>query len=768
MKHSKLLSKFKKKRFYYRLLISFSALSIIAVFITASVSWNIVGNKYYDQIRETNLHRLGQIQTFSDQKLYTDLMSVINDYFLSDYSRSTLENFYDRTPDSPLDYFAFYQDILQITVKSDFIDAVTLYRYENPYLVDSQYGINADPESNPAYIDRFLPLSAFKAMATGEKKRHFIGPIDDNRRGMTLIKSLPLHASFDSCDGFIAITISEKAFLAELKKNYQFSGGLCIIGGADEALLKDSNGIIPEEEWQGFETAVAKDQGPAFRTLTFGDNDYSITTLHSPNSDWQYLSFIHADSLKEESSTIRQLLILIVALISLMSLLIVQLISSRVYRPLNKLRNSYGHNTLSSDAKDDITFINDALSLLENQVDDMVSTLDENKDIMRYKLLMDIFYNEDLTSADVASRLSLCHLTFHYRCYCLIAIEIKPTAFHALNHDQQEYICTRIQHLTESWFSRETLHLTETRSANRTVTLLNLSPSEYEEFLLGKEAFLAFIESNTYLQVNMAISDLVADIHKISAAFKSSVGYLSYGFVYNYGNVFTADAIEAFLEKPFEPTLDYYTAFDAKLRSNETEALIASLMATKKQIVTQGCSLDDLNSFLLQLYKITIRACNHLDVFADPASKDQFIESFHAADTLDSSFEWLISILELFNQAYKNRYDNSDFRLIEEISTYIRNNPLGELSLSSIAEHFSVSPSHLSRLFKHITGDNMSVFIINTKLEAASEMLLKEPNKSIAEIANALGYYTPAYFTKLFKKKYQVTPSQYRKMKKPS
>ena len=45
----------------------------------------------------------------------------------------------------------------------------------------------------------------------------------------------------------------------------------------------------------------------------------------------------------------------------------------------------------------------------------------------------------------------------------------------------------------------------------------------------------------------------------------------------------------------------------------------------------------------------------------------------------------------------------------------------------------------------------------------AVDLLVRAPEKSVMEIAESLGYYTPTYFTRLFKEKFGVTPSQYRK-----
>ena len=55
----------------------------------------------------------------------------------------------------------------------------------------------------------------------------------------------------------------------------------------------------------------------------------------------------------------------------------------------------------------------------------------------------------------------------------------------------------------------------------------------------------------------------------------------------------------------------------------------------------------------------------------------------------------------------------------------------------------------------------LSDFVKNVRLRKAAE-LLKEGGLSIAEIADKVGFNTPSYFTKSFKKLFGVLPTQYK------
>jgi len=83
------------------------------------------------------------------------------------------------------------------------------------------------------------------------------------------------------------------------------------------------------------------------------------------------------------------------------------------------------------------------------------------------------------------------------------------------------------------------------------------------------------------------------------------------------------------------------------------------------------------------------------------------------------------------------------------------------LLLEKIMERSSFGYSHTSNTFKEYTGRSLKAFIIERRLEAAKEMLLK--GRSVRESAEAAGYEDEFYFSRLFRKYTGATPRDFRK-----
>ena len=114
------------------------------------------------------------------------------------------------------------------------------------------------------------------------------------------------------------------------------------------------------------------------------------------------------------------------------------------------------------------------------------------------------------------------------------------------------------------------------------------------------------------------------------------------------------------------------------------------------------------------------------------------------------------AIFELAGRVEEYRYRNVIIRLED----YIRNNIDGDLSLVRLSEFAHFNPSYLSRLFKQLTGVNLSEYINEERLRKAKELLATDMR--IHEVAKAVGYESSKNFTRFFKKQTNMTPQEYK------
>ena len=84
-----------------------------------------------------------------------------------------------------------------------------------------------------------------------------------------------------------------------------------------------------------------------------------------------------------------------------------------------------------------------------------------------------------------------------------------------------------------------------------------------------------------------------------------------------------------------------------------------------------------------------------------------------------------------------------------------------DISLESLSNALKLSPAYLSRIFHQNFGTGVIDYINTVRIEKAKS-LLEDPSKSTREIAEAVGYQSASYFSKIFKQRTNLTPTEYR------
>ena len=99
--------------------------------------------------------------------------------------------------------------------------------------------------------------------------------------------------------------------------------------------------------------------------------------------------------------------------------------------------------------------------------------------------------------------------------------------------------------------------------------------------------------------------------------------------------------------------------------------------------------------------------------------------------------------------------------LVAAIKEYLTVRREENVRIEDICRAFGYSKSFLSRLFREHTGTSLGVFAMEKKMERAREMI-REGNLNFAQIAAALSFEDPQYFSRVFKKECGMTPTEYK------
>jgi len=106
--------------------------------------------------------------------------------------------------------------------------------------------------------------------------------------------------------------------------------------------------------------------------------------------------------------------------------------------------------------------------------------------------------------------------------------------------------------------------------------------------------------------------------------------------------------------------------------------------------------------------------------------------------------------------------DTRDNNLFDMLTKYLKENMGKSLTLEDICDNCGLSIYQLKKLCQSQCGMSPMSYFISLKIDAAKDMIC-DTNLSFTQISDSLGFTTVHYFSKLFKDKVGVTPSEYAK-----
>lgn len=134
--------------------------------------------------------------------------------------------------------------------------------------------------------------------------------------------------------------------------------------------------------------------------------------------------------------------------------------------------------------------------------------------------------------------------------------------------------------------------------------------------------------------------------------------------------------------------------------------------------------------------------------------------AFRGAETLQETFKQAhkVEMKMSFEHVY---VQNEDEKFLKEVVEHIKQNLSGPgLSIEALSREMNMSRVSLYRKILMFTGKSPVEFIRSIRLQKAVH-LLENTQMNIGQVACEVGFETPQYFSKLFRKEYDILPSGY-------
>lgn len=287
------------------------------------------------------------------------------------------------------------------------------------------------------------------------------------------------------------------------------------------------------------------------------------------------------------------------------------------------------------------------------------------------------------------------------------------------------------------------------------------------------EGFCDRILNNIVNRLNYSMSigvgREVEGLENISISYDQASKALEYQVIEGLNSVISFDDLEE--------TIGYDSSMHSKIIKELSFSLKAGLDDRFKENIKELFSLQikgvggDINSIRVMASNIlsvilSLITEQDLDLHSVFVSGIQPYENIFKLVELRDIESYLYTLGEAVILKIKEKNSNKTSRLVSGVKQHLKDNLSDpEIQLSNVAEKFYVNPSYLSRKFKQETGETFMEFLGFLRIEKAVE-LLKTTDKRSYEIAYDIGINDPHYFSIFFKKKMNISISDYKKQLK--
>lgn len=518
-------------------------------------------------------------------------------------------------------------------------------------------------------------------------------------------------------------------------------------------------------------------QQDAFTVRLLNKEKYFISEMSIGVNDWRIMSILPYDKVMGRVESFRNISFILIGLALLSSVVLSAAVANRLYRPIGKLTELFGRNTIlpqpgGTQNQDEMGYISGIYETTLNKL--QLARQEENRN---QQIVNDYYLRRWLTDSGsmTAEELGECRAAFPQLfqiedskepVWIVAVLTPDPPPRNARSSVQDQLFRFAVSNITEETIAGA-FPVRVLDMKNEFLVMIALTSGNGSDADSIRELLSESVETcrQFYRRTfSAAVSHPVSDSREVSSVYRGTVQLLMYRLLFGPGSVIVPEEVQGNMARQeFSVPIEWEKKLGEAVRARDRKAIHASI--EKWFTAIAALPYDDMTLAVQQIV-LVIRQVLREPVFS---AHLQSIElqtlgtSVIRSDTLAEMREKIEQFLDQLCLAEKDTpKEDKNLVVVDAIKEFVEKNVLDiNLSLQSIATYFKMSSAYVGRIFKQYENVSVGDYINGLRLEKARDMLLTS-SYSVKEIADYLGFNNASYFITLFKKKYGLTPKEFR------
>ncbi len=765
----------KKKSIFYKAFIALTLVAAIPTIITTIILSYQVMQYSEDEISRSAIGNLKVASNFTKtiaQKLYMDALMLNVNGTVDDMSDINKYDDIFINTDHIMTVNKLQKALMNLDRANDILQSVYLLPENSDFILSTNQGIRKLSDFyDIGWMNDYENFKKFKSDSTWLPTRTLSLKDVNNIQGapynvITFFYNLNSYTT--TVSGTLIFNIHEEALCNLINDNSSISEGHIIIinstGDVISHIKSETVGQKLNENYTREITSSKKREGYIINKN--GAERQLVTYYKSDFNNWIYIGVFPLDILldKVNSLMLRTFFVCFVCLV--LGTFVSYIVSKKLSSPLGKLVQDIkvrkGIDIKSNDSE--MNILSSAFDYMIKEEERMFSILESNRDNNRNAYLMNLLQGKsseqwsfDFTGIDFDQSDYIC---------AVIGIDKYKEFTNVYSKEQQDYMRTLILKVTEQLIGSTYKCVGIVYEKQKIVLIINLAPCPpgvaepciKDTFLKVQEELSKVLDNS----ISVGIGSIQDSLTGVSESFDKAQEALKCKLINGYGS------INFWKEINSENSTYFYSYSIEKqifsiINSGSKEKLEEAISELIREIRDKAdIQYENVVQIFNQLAVNTVKFLFdlHLNISMIFGSDYNIYHDLSKKETMEDIKQWLVDTYSAISDYLAvSRCQNKSY--FDRVLDYITENYKKDIDISVIADNVGLSYSHLRKIFKDETGDNIINYINNMRINE-SKRLLCQTNLPIREIALNLGYNNEQSFIRFFKKYESSSPGEFR------
>lgn len=507
--------------------------------------------------------------------------------------------------------------------------------------------------------------------------------------------------------------------------------------------------------------------------IEWGGEKSTVSHVTSELSDWSYFVITPTRVYTKKVTTLRNLALLGFLLSFGLSAAAALWFTKRNYRPISRMMEIVSHRV-----QDNLTQSRNEFNILQHVMMETLEDLSESDmklrqsmPLMQANLLGRLFKGRIDSSPELQALFSKRGMGRDSDAYAIILIHVEDYR-HLFRTNKTEDIEKKLQfvqlilsNIIEEMLGRDhSLCYTEVDGMFAFLVNPPDASKAANMSLVGRiQEAQSFIHEKFYLYFSAGVSDIHRGGQSVMPrCYDEALEALEYRLIRGAGVVIPYESVKSPKEAFYYPIelerrlINFIAVGDLR---NATEVTDEILMTN---FSGGTLSIELAKCLMFEIISTVLKATEHLkpEPEGPGLQRVELIKSFLKCDSFEEIetelHEVLVYVCRIVQEGKRPHHTD----LKNQMEAFIQNHYAdGNLSLSSIAEHFGLHPTYVSKFFKEQSEMNVIDYINQYRIETAKPLLLR---MAVQEVSERVGFLNVNSFIRVFKKYEGITPGQYK------